>query len=348
MAQRNCIYVIGAGFSAGLGFPVTGDLLVRLWSKIESDLKSQLERVIRFHHPGFDSNKFTSFPNVEQLLSEMQINEQLFDASRQYEGKFTKQDLKDLQRDFLLEVARWFHEIAGKIRLSAPKYEWLKRFRDQIVAEDAAIISFNWDLVLDQLLFGDAINGASYGLAGDSGGPMLLKPHGSLNWFEGELGEYLEDNKRTCIFDDPEGSNRVYAFKKFRSPISKKGREYTPLIVPPVYLKNFETPVFELLWQNCVQALSKARRVIFLGYSMPLADVHAQFIMRCGFHNQDEGELTMAEKREPPVGPAKVVIVNPDGGAAKRIAAIIGPKHKCTWISTPISAWVEDKGPVVA
>ncbi len=346
MTQRNSVYVIGAGFSAGLGFPLTSDLLVRLWDRIDTDLRSQLERVIRFHHPGFDSDKFTSFPNVEQLLSEMQVNDQLFHASRQYEGKFTKQDLKDLQRNFLMQVAHWFHELAGKICLTAPKDEWLKRFRDRIVAEDAAIISFNWDLVLDQLLFGDAINAASYGLAGDSDGPILLKPHGSLNWFEGKLGEYLKDNRRTRILDDSEGSNRVYAFRKFRSPISKKGREYTPILVPPVYLKNFETPIFKLLWQNCVRALSQARKVIFLGYSMPLADVHAQLIMRYGFHNQVEGMITKAANvngnRETPVGPAKVVIVNPDEGAARRIAAITGPKNKCKWVSTPISIWMDE------
>jgi hypothetical protein len=33
-SQRDCVYVIGAGFSAGLGYPLTGDLLFRLWPKL--------------------------------------------------------------------------------------------------------------------------------------------------------------------------------------------------------------------------------------------------------------------------------------------------------------------------
>jgi phosphoribosylpyrophosphate synthetase len=60
---------------------------------------------------------------------------------------------------------------------------------------------------------------------------------------------------------------------------------------------------------------------------MPTADLHAQFILRCGFHNQHEGELTKAKKRKTATGPAKMIIVNPDQGAANRIAAIAGPAH---------------------
>jgi hypothetical protein len=73
---------------------------------------------------------------------------------------------------------------------------------------------------------------------------------------------------------------------------------------------------------------------------MPLADLHAQFIMRCGFHNQIEGQLT-SRGRNKAVGPAKVVVVNPDWSAAQRISATVGPMSECTWVSTPVSEWVE-------
>jgi len=116
MSGRRNVYVIGAGFSAGLGYPLTSDLLVRLWDRIDQELKVGLKKVIGFHHPGFDPKKFTSFPNVEQLLSEMLVNEELFDASRQYEGNFTKADLEDLQRDLLLAITNWFHELSRAVK----------------------------------------------------------------------------------------------------------------------------------------------------------------------------------------------------------------------------------------
>ena len=315
--------------------------LEELLDRFDGQFKSDLEQVIRFHHPGFDPARFTSFSNVEQLLSEMQVNEQLFNASRQYEGKFTKAKLKTLQRDLLLEIADWFHEISTSVKPSATRIKWLKKFRDQVNAENAAIISFNWDLILHELLFGDEIDGTSYGFVETKkDAAILLEPHGSLNWFEDKQGTFLKSDKSEPIFGE-RGNEAIYAFLRFRAPVSNSGRIYIPLIIPPVYLKNFEKPVFRVLWNNCTAALSKAKKVVFLGYSMPTADLHAQFILRCGFHNQHEGELTKAKKRKTATGPAKVIIVNPDPGAANRIPAIAEPTHQCEWISTPVGDWIE-------
>lgn len=340
MKRRECVYVVGAGFSAGLGYPLTSDLLFRLWERIDDGLKRRLGKVIRFHHPGFGPDRFASFPNVEQLLSEMLVNEQLFDASRQYEGNFKRADLQKLQKELLLEIAGWFHEISKAREPVGTRMAWLKQFQERVRNENAAIISFNWDLELDRLLFEDDLNSSSYGFSGNvSNKPILLKPHGSLNWFEEEHGKFLTDSKRVEIFSS-QGKDAVYAFLEFRAPISQRDRTYTPLIIPPVYLKNFEKPVFKALWRNCTSVLSTAKRIVVLGYSMPSADLHAQFIMRCGFHNQKEGELTKAGKRRTATGNAEVIVVNPDRAAAERIQGIVGPDHNCKWISAPVAEWI--------
>jgi hypothetical protein len=64
-----------------------------------------------------------------------------------------------------------------------------------------------------------------------------------------------------------------------------------PLIIPPTYLKDFTPSIFQQLWKNCTDVLSTPKRLVFLGYSLPAADLHAQFIFRCGFHNQLNGRL---------------------------------------------------------
>lgn len=340
MSQPNCVYVVGAGFSAGLGYPLTSDLLVRLWDKLDADLARRLQKLISFHHPEFDPARFTTFPNVEQLLTEMQVNEQLFDASRSHVGTFTKNQLQALQTDLLLRISSWFHELSQRAGFEQTPGDWLKRFKEQVIAEKAAIVSFNWDLILDKLLFGDDLGPASYGFTDPWPElPCLLKPHGSLNWFGRHPGSRLKSDRRVAIFD-PRGAETVYAFRKFRAPRSS-ARVYTPLIVPPGYLKNFEKPIFEKLWRTCVELLSEAKRVVFLGYSMPSADYHVQFIMRCGFHNQVEGIPLMNGKRKSPTGPAEVLIVNPDAAAAQRISAVVGPKHTCGWVSIPVSEWID-------
>jgi hypothetical protein len=179
-SSKRTVYVIGAGFSAGLTYPLVHDLLIRLWERLSQPQQEQLTAVIKFHHPEFTPAKRTSFPTIERLLSEMMANEQLFEASRSAPGSFTYEDLVAIRRDLLLAVADWFHEIHEATFKSLP--EWLVSFRDKVLEDGDTIISFNWDLVLDELIFGDKMNGKSYGFGSlVRGSTTLLKPHGSLN-----------------------------------------------------------------------------------------------------------------------------------------------------------------------
>ena len=331
-ARTRCVYVIGAGFSAGLGYPLTDNLLKGVWDRIDnSQHMGTLEQVIRFHNPEFDASMSCTFPNIEQFLSQLIVNEELFDPSRQYDGKLKRKDFVNLRHNVLLGISDWFHELSKKASPSKPSVSWLSAFRDLVIRENAGIISFNWDLILDELLFGQRLDKHCYGFTRDLDiGPVLLKPHGSLNWYDGNQGRFITDEKKTVLFRN--GKTRVYAFREFRAPVSKRDRVYTPLMVPPVYFKNFKNPIFRRVWWNCTKLLSTAKKITFIGYSVPEADVHARFIMRCGFHNQVEGELLPEHGRCKPTGIAKVVIINPEEKAAARIRSIAGPRHECKWI----------------
>lgn len=334
--KRDTVYIIGAGFSAGLGYPLTFDLLVRLWEQLDDSLKDDLAKVIKFHHTSFDAKSFTSFPNVEVLLSKIHVNLELFDASRVEVGGFKKEKLEEIRQGILSQTAFWFHDLSKSVDPNKTSQKWLKRFRQKLISENAVIISFNWDLVLEKLLFDKELDGQSYGFAPLADGPILLKPHGSLNWFDASQAKYITQDRRVPIF----GENRdaVYAFLRYRAPISKREREYTPLIIPPIYLKDFGKPVFQALWKSAMSYLSTAKNVFFLGYSMPEFDLHAQFVMRCGFYNQVYGQPRKKGGRTTATGLAHVAIVNPDQAAALRIEAIVG--EKCDWIPAPVAQWM--------
>ena len=339
-AQRRRVYVIGAGFSEGLGYPLMRDILARLWDYVDdTEFKRRMGRVIRFYYPNF---RGVNFPNVEELLSRMVVDEELPDSSRQYGEEFTKEDLSNLRHTLLLRISEWFHDILEKANPSRAGFGWLYDFRDRVVRENAVIVSFNWDLVLDQLILGDNLNASSYGLSQTlSEGPVLLKPHGSLNWFERNPGRFITDKKRTLIFRRKR-STRVYAFLEFRAPVTTADREYPPLIVPPLYSKDFTKPAFTTLLQNCSAFLSTASRVTFIGYSMPATDLHAQLIMRHGFHNQLRARLTGA-RRGSPARPADVIVIDPSCESAYRIRAMAGPQHNSRCFSAKISDFSWDQ-----
>jgi hypothetical protein len=338
---RDTVYVVGAGFSAGLGYPVTKSLLIDAWDRVPKESRDQLRKIIEFHHPNFSRKRTTSFPDVEQLLTEMVVNLQMFEASRPAEGSFTKKQLQESWEILLFTIAKWFHEIYE----DAAATDWLDQIIKRLQDENAAVVSFNWDLILDQRLFGGKLDSKSYGLSERlASGPLLLKPHGSLNWYQGTQLKHVPDLKHIEIFHDDDEKKCVHAFLRPRGIKSKSGKRYTPLIIPPTYLKDFTPSIFQQLWKNCTDVLSTPRRLVFLGYSLPAADLHAQFIFRCGFHNQLKGRLKRDGGRHRPTGAAEVIIVNPDQDAARRIESVAGPDIACAWVPKRIQDWLDFGG----
>ena len=334
---RDTVYVVGAGFSAGLGYPMTNTLLTKVWTHLHAAERKQLEKIVAFHHPDFDSARPKTFPNMERLLTEIDVNLKLFTSSRPAEGRFTKKKLEAAHDNLLLSVGSWFHALFDE----AIKVPWLSEVVRRIQEENAAIVSFNWDLILDHLVFDGQVATVNYGLTQHLGnGPLLLKPHGSLNWYKGTEIDVISQSKRIEIFHHKDEQKCVHAFKHPRDIKSKSGKKYPPLIIPPTYLKDFRPSIFRQLWKNCTDVLSTPKRVVFLGYSLPEADLHAQFIFRCGFYNQIHGRLNADGTRHKPTGPAEVIIVNPAMDASDRIKRVAGPGFSCHHISKKIENWI--------
>lgn len=332
--KPNIVYIIGAGFSTGLGFPTIKNLLPNMWDRLrEKNISHDLAKIIRFHHPAFHSCLHSTYPNIEQLLSEMHANEQLFTHSRPATGNFSSEELVGHRQSLLLELARWFHDLKNNA-FKSPS-DWLNKLIEKMKIENAQVISFNWDLVLDELLFGDDLDISCYGFGKPKNGVRLIKPHGSLNWYEAKYGNPIKKEMRFSLHG--KGNDEIFMFRRFREPISSKERVYMPLIVPPTYAKEFNRDLFQHLWQETVSAISTATEVRFLGYSLADADFHARFILRCGFHNQEEGVLLSDGNRAPETGRSKVTIVDLSNDTRKRISEVVG--WDCDFHNKSIEEW---------
>ncbi len=334
---RDTVYVVGAGFSKGLGYPLTNEVLTGVWDRLPAGARKKLTKIIEFHHPTFDPAKPSSFPDIEQLLTEIEVNIRFFTSSRPAEGRFTETSLRESRKILLSTIESWFHELYE----DATRPAWLSVIVNRMRRENAAIVSFNWDLVLDHKLFEDGLDKTKYGLSKTLGdGPILLKPHGSLNWYKGKQLQPVADAKKIEIFHSKDEAKCVHAFLHPRNISSKTGKRYNPLIIPPTFFKNFRPTIFTRLWQNCTDILSTPNRIVFLGYSLPPSDLHAHFILRCGFHNQLNGRIKDAGTRHIATGAAEVIIVNPSREADEHIRAVAGPHARCTWIKKRIEDWV--------
>ena len=62
-------------------------------------------------------------------------------------------------------------------------------------------------------------------------------------------------------------------------------------------------------------------------------------MIRCGLHNQIEGEILENGRRTKPTGAANIIVVNPDECAAKNTTNLISREHKFTWKNMTVGEW---------
>ncbi|MFJ1340645.1 hypothetical protein ACIKP7_21205, partial [Pseudomonas caricapapayae] len=115
MKPRKTVYIVGAGLSAGIGFPTINNLLSRIWPILPDNHKADLTEVIRFHNPDFTPRALASFPNIEELLSLMQANEQLFYSSRTAIGNFTPEKLTDIRKTWRRQKLSATPDLSGTV-----------------------------------------------------------------------------------------------------------------------------------------------------------------------------------------------------------------------------------------
>ena len=103
---------------------------------------------------------------------------------------------------------------------------------------------------------------------------IVLKPHGSLNWFVPRRRE--DAHMPPVLATDGAGAVRypvtLRPHSEVRFPTFWKPIEVTPLIVPPSDTKNTSMPLLRRLRRREETALRNADEVYVLGWSMPSSD----------------------------------------------------------------------------
>lgn len=202
-------------------------------------------------------------------------------------------------------VYRW--NASGRSGASAPYTALLKKLYPpgcvwgRIQAH--SFVTLNYDLHLDRALLymyspkesawgvdlDYGIEFADYRLGGGFRRPredrsaLLLRPHGGLNWV----------HCLTCraVFNtvDREAKELI----RRRQCLACRSRRLDHILVHPSYLRQYSNPVLQLVWGRCQEELLKAERWVFVGYSLPAADVHFRELLR---HS-----LRLRKKRKPEI-----------------------------------------------
>lgn len=153
------------------------------------------------------------------------------------------------------------------------------------------ILSFNYDLLVDNSarvlgLLNDEGYSVDFSMSYQNGewcaihpndSPIkIIKLHGSLNWIQ------CTSCERLYIYDP---GDEIFNRLDFR-PLSQvscphcRKLEMRRRIIPPIQGKEYDQSPFSHLWRNAAENIQNVKRIVLLGYSLPLTDFAAVALLR--------------------------------------------------------------------
>ena len=202
------------------------------------------------------------------------------------------------------------------------------RLRDTGQLGKTVFLSMNYDVLLDRVLYSSETHEPDYSIdafydeptspSGSLAQVPLLKLHGSLNWLVCDQCHVLRNLRNFVVW--PNSNCPGCHMKTAR-----------PMLIRPTLLKDFRHRVWRDVWQEAGHMLASARRWIFIGYSLPMADV---WILRLLAQSSRSGGIK-PERR-------LVTVVNPDPASKKRFAMLF-PKAK--FEAKVFEEWLKDWRP---
>jgi hypothetical protein len=157
-------------------------------------------------------------------------------------------------------------------------------------SEKDAIVNFNWDEEVEFALYERSQKHEAANTLGSwrPGNFLVLRPHGSIGWYD--LAQGIGNGDVYFISEGDErisrAERRLVAFEGNELPREIDGkREHGPLDCPPVmsaptFAKKFGFVEQRHIWQDVLDISRRAREFIFLGYSLPKDDLLTRAALR--------------------------------------------------------------------
>jgi hypothetical protein len=269
------VVFLGAGFSRAVSdqFPLTDELGELAVARAETDGHGPIP------HPVFRDGNF------EMWLSRLVEEQPYLDAASNLENQSRFRRLSQAIRSVLVD--------RQDAVLGAGPKDWLYDLLSVLHARHATVVTLNYDNLVECAAESHYLNdwGAQqrvstedvlYDIPPSAERPVgmrkyllastfrLLKLHGSLSWYwspDDTTGMTLQRWKAPGTFGAPVPDNEDQRRRAL------PGRE--PFIVPPSAAKSafYANLVTRELWSQAFSALRHAKRIVLIGYSLPIGDL---------------------------------------------------------------------------
>ena len=293
--RKKVVYILGAGCSKEDKAPLVREFFNVAFNEVLPKIdKPQLKK--RFLNIKEFRDLVLPQSNVEELLS-------YIDMQGIYKIKKQLKSPHFLRKDLIYLIAKTIEVNMGVG--SSENYANFKSNYLGSVTPIPTVISFNWDIALDNTLISNSLDfsgesdtgvllGIDYGTdfryftkkdkilkANRNLSYKLLKLHGSLNWLFckscSSNNKYFADGDKVMV--------RVSEGEKIECPECKKN--LIPVIIPPTFNKLKDQGIISLIkevWVEAFNAIEDSECIFIIGYSFPEDDVHFKLFLRSALY----------------------------------------------------------------
>lgn len=296
------VFILGAGFSRGYNteiIPLISDFLKIAENKGILKPNDEHKELVNFIQKYFGDN----YQNVNiETLATFLTTDLIPDVSQKNEYR------EKLYRQLNSIIIATLYNPYNK-----PQNEKIKKiyqnFAYKLIEKESHVITFNYDLILDNLLkntthwsihdgYGVKINPATPDLPdissrkfynvsdekSENSKIQYLKLHGSLNWGRSILPHpYKGDEILISPFGyGKDNEQEILPIENMCSGYNIINLYYQSFIIPPVLTKQdlYKTLLLQNIWYKAKWAINRADEIYVIGYSFPPSDFTAEFLFR--------------------------------------------------------------------
>lgn len=272
------VFVFGAGFSVPAGAPAAAHLLRRaiLWNlSREKPISTKLvDSFCDYFYPSLSRHK-DEFPDAEDMLG-------LMDAAQEYDGIRGRGRGYKWRTGYLVDARRQLVRLIGEFLWSFQNESTFSKiqFIRNIVRSHRShtvFVTFNYDLLLETALTQESVE-FSYALdKTNSGRNVILKPHGSINWFDpADFANARKWQRDKCV----EFLNRIWILPEGVPSFVSEGINPPYILIAPTPHKQIEREFLKRQWTSFSSSIHSCPSITIVGYSLPAADRLARIVLR--------------------------------------------------------------------
>jgi len=282
----NTVYILGAGASKDAGGPLVKDFFSRNDASIKTIHEKYFDKDNKYQILQSAYNQWSQHeqdPSVESFFNRLEF-QKLIGKNVFIDGLGREVETSTLYRYLTWYIASMVRNSISYKRNMPSHYA---TFADKLWKRGikSSIISFNYDLIIENEIkkIGRTINYHLYATGKNKpfylnkDGMSFLKLHGSLNWM------WCPECGSISLKDEP----MAQKYNRIRCLV-KCGGMKEGLIIPPNINKTPYLESIDNLWKSADNKLSKANKIVIIGYSLPNSDYAAKELLSEPSRNVDD------------------------------------------------------------